>query len=176
MSSTTISEEDFLLTELRYTLGQLHVQVLDLDEATRTWAADVETSIESILSDMLGYEKEYQSRYATLVHVSASHAAGDEHSILPVNAVADPNSEENRFEHERSHTIALLEQANTPWPSELLAAVKDHVQQDRQHTTKIAEYRRRYFEQDQRPDLQEPLVPPERDVPQGALVDPTGQP
>lgn len=176
MSSTTISEEDFLLTELRYTLGQLHVQVLDLDEETRTWAADAETSIDSILSDMLRHEKEYQARYAAMAHANTSHVAGDEHGILPVSAPDDPNSAENVFEHERSHTIALLESTGTPWPDELLATVKEHVQMDRQHTTKIAEYRRRYFEHTQRPDLQEPLVSPERDVPHGALLDPTGQP
>ena len=38
MTVDTISEPQFMLTELRYTLGQLHVQVLDLDPETRSKA------------------------------------------------------------------------------------------------------------------------------------------
>lgn len=158
MPEAVIPESTFLLTELKYTLGQLHVQVLDLDEATRKSTLCGDRSIEQILQEMLQYEGEYQAKYRGLLHASTSTQAEDIPVPLPVNAGEEVPSQENSFEHKRAQTIALLETAQGDWPPELLDLAREHVTQDRRHTTDLAECRKAYLHQEQRPDLNEPLT------------------
>jgi hypothetical protein len=157
MSSGTISEADFLLTELRYTLGQLHVQVLDLDDDSRQSVMCGDRSIEEVLAQMAREEDENLGKYAELLHTSVPVNA-DETVPLPVTSAEEATGEEGSFERKRARTIALLERAGENWPSDLLNAVREHVQRDRRYTTEIAECRKAYFEADTRPDLNEPLT------------------
>ena len=158
MGLETISESTFLLTELRYTLGQLHVQVLDLDPEARKQIACGDRSIDQILSEMVESEDRWQARYAELLDASAMRDDSQEIAIpLPVDAEEEIPGIEATFEHKRAKTIALLERANTPWPHDLLDAVKQQIAEDRKLTTEIAECRKEYFIHDQRPDLNEPL-------------------
>ncbi|MGH2443929.1 MAG: hypothetical protein ACRDFX_12310, partial [Chloroflexota bacterium] len=78
----TISEADFLLTELRYTLGQIHVQVLDLDPDARR-AKHGDESVDSILAEMLSSERGYQRIYAGLLETEIPRRESLE-SPLPV--------------------------------------------------------------------------------------------
>jgi hypothetical protein len=81
---------------------------------------------------------------------------------LPLNEdVSEESDEQNDFEHNRAQTIALLEEAGDNWPADLLDLVRQHVAEDRRHTTDLAECRMKYFETDTRSDLDEPLT--ERD-------------
>jgi hypothetical protein len=156
----TISESTFLLTELRYTLGQLHVQVLDLDPGTRQTAMCGERSIEQILLDLLESEAKWQTHYSEILHTKPQSSAHDTEVPLPVNSDDQQRSVENTFEHRRAQTIAMLERAGEPWPQELTDAVKQQIGEDRRITTDIAECRKTHFNQDQRPDLNEPLTTP----------------
>jgi hypothetical protein len=164
MTSDTISEAQFLLTELRYTLGQLHVQVLDLDEKARESVICGDRSIEDILDEMERKEDEALGRYSELVGTRADAAAPVE-NLLPVGETEEAVGHEGEFEQKRARTIALLEGAGEAWPPELVDAVRQQVQEDRKYTTEIAECRRAYFERDTRPDLNQPLT-----------TDPTPQP
>jgi hypothetical protein len=158
MGLETISESTFMLTELRYTLGQLHVQVLDLDPETRKSLKCGDRSIEQILGDMLTSEKNWQARYSEMLHAAAPANDGSDTSVpLPVEAAEEQPGVETAFEHARAQTIAMLEAAGTSWPKELLDAVKQQVADDRKMTTIIADCRKAYFSQDQRPDLEQPL-------------------
>jgi hypothetical protein len=115
----TISEATFLLTELRYTLGQIHVQIGDLDAETRRSAMCRDRSVESILQDMMASEDRYQEQYAQLlgVDVSSLHAP-DQIVPLPMNEeVSELPQDQDDFEHNRAKTIALLENAGDNWPS-----------------------------------------------------------
>ncbi|MGI8968459.1 MAG: hypothetical protein ACR2GA_05070 [Chloroflexota bacterium] len=159
MSSNTISEARFLLTELRYTLGQVHVQVLDVDQEERKSSAGGERSIDMILRDLLRAEQEWQGRYHEILGTAPREDAAQEPIPLPVHETEGQPGLENAFEHARARTIALLEPVDEPWSQSLLDAVKQQVQQDRQYTTDIAECRRRLWGRDQRPDLDEPLKP-----------------
>lgn len=153
----TISEANFLLTELRYTLGQLHVQVLDLDASAREGGDDAGKSIDDILADMVSHEKEYQARYTELLGTELPEQNDDE-IPLPINEAEAQPGREHTFEQKRAQTIALLERVGENWPEELLELVKQQVQQDRQCTTAIAERRMSVFSREQRPDLNEPLT------------------
>lgn len=153
----TISEARFLLTELRYTLGQLHVQVLDLDESARTESGNGPQSIDAILSDMVRHEGEYQARYSGMLGASLP-ALNVREIPLPINENEAQPGREHTFEQKRAQTIALLEQAGENWSEDLLDLVKHQVQQDRKCATAIAERRKSAFEHDQRPDLNEPLA------------------
>jgi hypothetical protein len=146
-----------LLTELRYTLGQLHVQVLDLDAETRTKPLCEGQSVDGILDAMLTDEEQYQRRYSDLIGGTAAPAQ-TESSPLPVSDTDAPPTRETQFEHKRAQTIAILERGGTSWTPELLAIVKEQVQKDRMRTTQIAECRKAFFEADQRPDLNEPIT------------------
>lgn len=159
VNSELISEAAFLLTELRYTLGQLHVQVLDLDDETRRTAQCNGKSIEEMLTGLMSSERDYQQRYIQMLHLSpAESAASDERIPLPVNETDESLGKETSFEHERARTIHILERGGEQWPPELIALVQEQVANDRQVTTNIAECRRSFLEQPLRPDLQEPLT------------------
>lgn len=156
MAMNTISEAGFLLTELRYTLGQLHVQVLDLDAETRANRSAGGRSIDSILQEMLQQEDRVQQSFAQLLGTGVPR---DEPDIpLPVNASNATPGLEHSFEAKRSQTIAMLTSAGENWPPDLVDAVKQQVQRDRAYTTEIAECRKAFFDQVQRPDLNEPLT------------------
>ena len=158
MVSGTISEPQFLLTELKYTLGQLHVQVLDLERDTRHAEAEGQ-SIESILSDLLQSETRYQERYADMLNISTPKSTGVDAEIpLPVASEDVPPSREVSFERLRAQTIAMLQTVPEPWSQELLDLVKEQVTEDRKQTTAIADRRRTHLEEVNRPELQEPLT------------------
>lgn len=146
MPGDTISEQDFLLTELRYTLGQLHVQVGDLLPEQRS-NSEGGQSVDQILQEMMQTEEQYQKRYAQLLH-----AAVPDHGIDLLPASESP------FEDQRGRTIALLEHSQGTWSQELLDMVKQQVAGDRAYTTRIANRRKEIFGHDQRPDLNEPLT------------------
>jgi hypothetical protein len=154
----TISESTFLITELRYTLGQLHVQVLDLDPETRASLKCGDRSIDEILADMLTAEDRAQARYAEILQEAGPETDGGQTNVpLPVNEGEEQPGVETAFEHRRAQTIEILERAGSNWPKELLDAVKEQIGEDRKMTTLIAECRKNYFTQDQRPDLDKPL-------------------
>jgi hypothetical protein len=157
MTVETISEPQFLLTELRYTLGQLHVQVLDLDAETRAGAPREGRSIDMILDEMLADEDSYQRKYSSLLDAPVPETGADD-VPLPVSDTESSDTREARFEHKRAQTIALLERAGNTWSPQVLELVKEQVQKDRQQTTAIAECRKSYFEADQRPDLNQPIT------------------
>ncbi len=154
MASNTISEAQFLLTELRYTLGQLHVQVLDIDDETRASMTCNGRTINMILQDMAKYEDEYQSKYRHIAPASSSEQPSEDLIRLPMEESGLAAS----FEHKRAETITLLERVGLDWSRELLEMVKEQVQRDREHTTQVAECRKSFFEHDERPDLREPIT------------------
>jgi hypothetical protein len=158
--SETISEATFLLTELRYTLGQMHVQIGDLDEETRKTAKCGDRSAADILAEMMRSEDAYQERYAQILGIDASKLKPAEEVVpLPLSEEVDEESQEqNDFEHNRAQTIALLDQAGDSWPAELLDLVRQHVAEDRRHTTSLAECRKHLYDTDSRPDNDEPLT------------------
>jgi hypothetical protein len=158
--SETISEATFLLTELKYTLGQMHVQIGDLDDKTRQTAHCEGRTVADILTEMMTSEDEYQERYAQLLGIDTSRLKpADEVVPLPLNEeVEEESDDQNDFEHNRAQTIAILEQAGESWPTELLELVRQHVSDDRRHTTSLAECRKKFYETDRRPDLNEPLT------------------
>src|SRR5579872_6237495 len=117
MALETISEPAFLRTELRYTLGQLHVQALDLDEEARREARCDGRSIEDILQDMVRYEQEYQSRYRNLLHAPPETGQIEAESVqLPVSEAEQAAGTEHDFEQQRARTIAMLDGVTEPWP------------------------------------------------------------
>lgn len=143
----TTSEADFLLTELRYTLGQLHVQLGDLGSGVRPAAAATGRSADQIVAELTREESTYQAQYARLLGVS-----------LPPESGAPAADPEAAFVAQRERTLRLLEQAGDTWPPELIDAVKQHVAHDRSLTTEIANLRKTLFDEDQRPDLNQPLT------------------
>lgn len=155
----TISEPEFLLTELRYTLGQLHVQVLDIDEETRTRCTSDGRSIEGVLQSMVNAEQEYQRQYAELLGVPAPDVRTEDDAVpLPLSETGESSGPVASFEHSRAHTISMLEHAGQSWTSQLIDLVKHQVRDDRQCTSELADVRRFLYDQDQRPDLYEPLA------------------
>jgi hypothetical protein len=140
-----------LLTELRYTLGQLHVQLGDLSSSSvRASAANTDRTVEQEVASMVQDEAKYQAQYAQLLNIAAPQSGGETGA-----------AGEEVFIRQRERTLAMLQQAGEPWPEELIAAVQQQVANDRRHTTVIADLRKGLFEQDQRPDLDEPLTRPE---------------
>lgn len=156
----TISQAEFLLTELKYTLGQIHVQIGDLDAETRRSAMCEGRTVDGILQEMMKSEDHYLEEYASLLGVDSREFNAAEQDIpLPLNAdVDEATDDQNDFEHKRAQTIALLESAGDVWPQPVLDLVKQHVSEDRRHTTELAECRIKYFESDSRPDLDQPLT------------------
>jgi hypothetical protein len=137
MSFEHISEPSFLITELRYTLGQLHVQLGDLDASGHRSTGPEGRTVDQILSDMLADERDYQDSYRRLLHLS-SDSEHREEALLG----------QTEFEHARNRTVAILEKAPLEWPAELLALVKEQLGKDRARTTEIAQVRIRLFEHD----------------------------
>jgi hypothetical protein len=158
--SETISEATFLLTELKYTLGQMHVQIGDLDEETRKTAKCDDRSVADIVAEMTRSEDEYQERYAQTLGIDTSTLKPAEEVVpLPLSEEVDEEPEDqNDFEHNRAQTIAILEQAGESWPAGLLDLVRQHVAEDRRHTTSLAECRKQFYETGSGPDLDEPLT------------------
>jgi hypothetical protein len=155
---TTVTEPSFLITELRYTLGQLHVQIGDLDAETRRTATCEGRNVDQILAEMLTEERRFQATYQNLLHVSPPKPHREEALIG-----------KNELEVERMRTIALLEQAPSHWPDQLVELVREHVASDRRSTTQLAECRKSLYSHDQRPDLDEPLLS-ESDIEPHALT------
>jgi hypothetical protein len=123
-----ISEAEFLLTELEYTISQIQVQIGDLDaKAPDAIRANGRTPAE-ILKEMLRRERAFQNQYARLLHVSAPAT------------VADEDSAETTLAHERARTIQMLRDAGE-WSVPLLDVVRQHAAHDRQWTTALAEGR-----------------------------------
>jgi hypothetical protein len=154
-----ISEPAFLLTELRYTLGQLHVQVLDLEPEQLAASAPGYRCVNDVLQEMAQKETEHQTKYAGLLHIPTSQSEGEDAAVpLPVNQSEEEPGPESDFEHRRAHTISILEKAGAQWSQELLEAVKAQVADDRRFTTEIAECRKTILDQTYRPDLTQPLT------------------
>ena len=154
----TITEAQFLLTELQYTLGQLHVQLADLDEETRQRGKCGDRTIEQVLADLSESEISYQSQYARLLNLNASADVTSDHVALPVNDDEEEPSSQSRFEHLRTHTIEMLQGTEAQWTQGVVDLVKKQVMEDRVQTTQIAECRKTLYEGDARPDLDEPLT------------------
>lgn len=159
VSTDTISEPTFLLTELRYTLGQLHVQLGDLNEEARNGAACEGRTINQLLGEMIDNEGRYQDRYRQILKCAPAER-GQEPGFVG----------QNEFERRRAETIALVEQAGESWPQELIDTVRQQVQEDRAHTTAIAECRRTVLEQPMPAQLSEPLTEPGRENNAGAVT------
>jgi hypothetical protein len=158
MDTGTITEAQFLLTELQYTLGQLHVQLADLDEETRQRVKCGDRTIEQVLSDLGESETSYQSQYARLLDLNSSPVETSDHVALPVYDDVEQDGSQSRFEHLRTHTIEMLQGTEGQWTQEVLDLVKKQVMEDRVQTTQIAECRKTMYEGDARPDLDEPLT------------------
>ncbi|HEX6506596.1 MAG TPA: hypothetical protein VF221_03100 [Chloroflexota bacterium] len=158
MDAGTITEAQFLLTELQYTLGQLHVQLADMDPDTRAATMCGDRSIEQVLSDLLTSESEYQAQYARLLGLDLPAQQDIDHIALPVDDDIEQPGSQTTFEHMRTQTIELLRRAGDNWSQEVLDLVKRQVSEDRTQTTQIAECRKQLFEEDSRPDLEEPLT------------------
>ena len=157
MDAGTITEAQFLMTELKYTLGQLHVQLADMGTDTMRRSMCGNRSVEQVVLDLCSSETEYQYQYARLLNLEVTDGAGD-HIALPISDEAEQPSAQSRFEHLRTRTIELLQGTEGRWNQEVLDLVKRQVAQDRTQTTAIAECRKSNFEGDARPDLDEPLT------------------
>jgi hypothetical protein len=157
-TNETIPESTFLLTELKYTLGQLHVQLGDLDSQQLNTAQPGHESAVQIVRDMIDAERKDQAHYAQILGAQSPPSNARESVPLPIIEAEEQPGPRAQFEHLRGETIALLEQAQDPWPPELIETVKQQVARDRQCATKIAELRKESFETDQRPDLDQPLT------------------
>lgn len=147
MSTDSISEPTFLLTELRYTLGQLNTQLGDVNAKQEQQSPGGAPSIDAVLQDMAQAERKCQQQYEKLTGIPARE--------LPI---ADSGSPAEAFEKLRLGTITQLEQVGSTWPAQLVEAVRQQIAEDRRRTTQIANERRNLFEHDQRPDLNEPLT------------------
>lgn len=148
MCADTISEPTFLITELRYTLGQLNAQLGDITTRQESRGTSDKPSIDQVLEAMLQSEQKYQEQYSGMTGVA-----------IPENVpVQDAGSPAAAFERMRIGTITMLEQVEGEWPESLRDRVRQHIAEDRQHTTQIAVDREGIFENDQRPDLNQSLI------------------
>ena len=158
MDSGTITEAQFLLTELQYTLGQLHVQLADLDAEALKRGRCGDRTIEQVLTDLNDSEAAYQAQYARILGVAAPAESAESHVALPVADDVGDDSWQANFERRRTQTIDLLTGRDADWTQELLDLVKQQVSEDRKQTTQIADCRKTLFEGDARADLDEPLT------------------
>lgn len=133
MSTDGISETTFLVTELRYTLGQLHVQLGDVlpEQRSRAYSGQ---SMNSVLQDMMQGERSFQQRVAQLLSVE-----------IPSRGASGAAPSETDFERARVETVAMLERAEPKWPQSLIDLVKEQVAADRDHATAIATLREQIF-------------------------------
>jgi hypothetical protein len=120
-SRAYVTEQAFLLVELRYALAQLQTQQALLDDLANSDEA-APSSVRQIRQCMSRYESRYQREYASILN-------------LPV---PETNT---TFERMREHTIAMLETGEDAWPESLSELVKRHAAEDREHVTRIAECR-----------------------------------
>ncbi|HZS94596.1 MAG TPA: hypothetical protein VFA78_07355 [Chloroflexota bacterium] len=146
MSEEPTSEQTFLLSELRYSIGQLHVQLGNLEPGSLDQAPPGHPTINSILDTLIQREKSQQATYARMLNLPAP----SEESV--------EGDREEVFDTLRDRTIALLEQAPSPWPRELIDAVQQQVSNDRQSATEIAERRTELAQQPLNPHLEQPLT------------------
>src|SRR5947209_17020984 len=135
MDSGTITEAQFLLTELQYTLGQLHVQLADMDDETRRSTMCADRSVEQVLQDMSSAETQYQSEYARLLNLTVKTGETADHVALPVSDEVQQPGAQTTFEQLRTHTLELLQGTDANWTQEVLDLVKQQVSQDRRETT-----------------------------------------
>ncbi|HLJ66057.1 MAG TPA: hypothetical protein VKX16_01695 [Chloroflexota bacterium] len=162
MSLETISESTFLLTELRYTLGQLAVQTMGLDSETRQMPLCSGRSVDQILSEMIDRETGFQKSCAELLGTTPPVASDNVGAAIPLSSEDVGASAVHRFEQLRTATIELLE-GHDSWPPALLADVKEQAAADRRETTAIAECRRAYLDATHGEHLQKPLTTPSED-------------
>lgn len=148
MCADTISEPAFLITELRYTLGQLNAQLGDISNRQEAGGTTERPSIYQVLEAMQQSERRYQEQYGRMTGIAVPEDA----------PVQDTGSPAEAFERRRIATIAMLEQIEGEWPDTLVELVRQQVAEDRQHTTQIANDRKVIFENDQRPDLNQSLI------------------
>jgi hypothetical protein len=165
-TEATISEATFLLTELRYTLGQIHVQIGDLDESARGSVLCGDRSVADILREMRESEDRYQEQYASLLGVDPNAIAEDAFEApLPINQVVTEMTGEGRtFEQRRGRTVAMLQSAGDEWSQEVRDLARKQVADDHTSTEALAECRRNRFESNPRPSLDEPLTVTEDDI------------
>lgn len=147
MAVNDIPENVFLLTELRYTLGQLHVQLGDLEPHQRQLERGGR-SVNRVLQEMMDRERRFQQEYARATHIPAPGAQETPRGEEP---------DDETFEKMRLDTITLLEQVE-PWPDSLLDAIKQQVAGDRAAATELAELRQYIFEHPDNQHLMEPLT------------------
>lgn len=158
MDAGTITEAQFLLTELQYTLGQLHVQLADMGQDAMQHGMCGDRTIEQVVLDLCESERTYQSKYARLLNLSTSDGDTSDHIALPISDVSEQPTAQSRFEHLRTRTIELLQGTEDAWTQEVLDLVKQQVSEDRTETTQIAECRKSTFVEEGRPDLETPLT------------------
>ena len=132
MQCDRISEAAFLLVELRYTLAQLRAQLTGLDDSASADSLQDGETVNSILEAMARSETRFQAHYAGLLHVSLPERVPEER-IRGVDG----------FERIRRQTIDMLDRVGDDWPESLLDSVKQHVADDREYATQIAEHGRR---------------------------------
>lgn len=123
-----ISETEFALVELRYTLAQLQVQLTELRGVDGQRPSSQGRSVDAILEGMMRYESAYQREYARLLSVPATLDA------------CEGSDGQARFQRMRERTIALLEPVKD-WTPTLLETVRRHLADDRDHVTQIANRR-----------------------------------
>ncbi|MGI8824772.1 MAG: hypothetical protein ACR2JC_03850 [Chloroflexota bacterium] len=135
MNGQYISESTFLLIELRYTAGQLRVQI-DNVRAELPSASPNEDEAGRVLARMIEDEGKYQAQYVRILgrQCPNQHRGEDE----------DPFAV---FAGRRAQTLDMLEAVPEPWHDDLLALVRRHVSQDRRQATEIADQRRSEFDQ-----------------------------
>lgn len=127
-----VSEWDFLLTELEYTLAQIDVQ---LDGITGEAFASIlgqERSPNEILASMLRYEADYQARYREELHLTAGELRRDE---------VGSDGDRATFAKLRARTINILRQIAADPSEELVGTVRQQLHEDRKHVTALAECR-----------------------------------
>lgn len=141
-----VSEPTFLLSELRYTIGQIHVQLGSIEPAALEPTGKGSRGAEQILGDLVTREAKCQAQYARLLGMQTPQ---------PEQTGGDKEAE---FDKARNQTIGMLDQVEGDWSPELVDAVRQQVADDRKCATAIAELRGKAFDEDQRPDLRRPLT------------------
>ncbi|HEX8919689.1 MAG TPA: hypothetical protein VF898_14390 [Chloroflexota bacterium] len=120
-----ISQEQFLITELHYTLGQVRTQLGDLSPVERCTEIGGRT-VEQLLQHMNTDELRFQTQYAQLL------------SVPVPDDLTNADALEQQFETRRRQTIELLRAAGSTWQPALLGTVQQQVHADRRHATAIA--------------------------------------
>ena len=115
MSDDVVSEQDFLLAELRYSLVQIYTQLDRLDEGSRPAGA-------AFLNGLREDEIRYLAGYERALQMSSAKPA-----------------EEVSFQILRDRTIELLASRNEPWPSDVLTMAREHIRGDRLCATRLAD-------------------------------------